>query len=73
MPTGYQIDNQSGLYFLTLQVVDWVDVFTRQVYRDIILSSLEYCVKNKGLVLHAYVIMSNHVHLRGRAVISYLE
>ena len=63
MPTGYQIDNQSGLYYLTLQVVDWVDVFTRQVYRDIILSSLEYCVTNKGLVLHAYVIMSNHVHL----------
>jgi len=32
MPTGYQIDDQSGLYFLTLQVVDWVDIYTRQVY-----------------------------------------
>lgn len=63
MPTGYQIDNQSGLYFLTLQVIDWVDVFTRKVYRDIVLSSLEHCVQHKGLVIWSYVIMSNHVHL----------
>ena len=43
MPTGYQIDNQDGLYFLTFQVIDWVDIFTRQSYRDIIIDSLTYC------------------------------
>lgn len=63
MPTGYQIDNQSGLYFLTLQVVDWVDVFSRKIYRDIIIDSLRYCSAHKGLQVRAYVIMSNHVHL----------
>jgi len=63
MPTGYQIDNQSGLYYLTLQVIDWVDIFTRKNYRDIVLSSFEYCSEHKGLNLWAYVIMSNHVHL----------
>ena len=26
MPTGYQIKDQAGLYYLSLQVVDWVDV-----------------------------------------------
>ena len=62
MPTGYQITDQQGFYFLTFQVIDWVDIFTRQVYRDIIIDSLKYCRKAKGLRVWAYVIMSNHVH-----------
>ncbi len=28
MSTGYQINDQEGLYYLTFQVVDWIDVFT---------------------------------------------
>ncbi len=60
---GHKIINQSGLHFITITVVGWVDVFTRQQYRDIIIDSLKYCQKEKGLVLHAYVIMSNHIHL----------
>jgi len=28
-----------------------------------LITSLKYCQANKGLNLHAYVIMSNHVHL----------
>jgi REP element-mobilizing transposase RayT len=43
-------------------VVDWVDVFTRPVYKHIILESLEYCQKNKGLIIYAWVLMSNHLH-----------
>jgi hypothetical protein len=39
MPTGYQLKDQSAIYFLTLQVVHWADVFTRQIYRDIILET----------------------------------
>ena len=35
----------------------------RQVYRDIIIDNLRYCIANKGLIVYAYVIMSNHVHL----------
>ena len=62
MTDGYQIKNQQGLYFLTFQVVGWADVFTRKTYRDIILDSFSYCRKEKGLKLHCYVIMSNHVH-----------
>lgn len=63
MPTGYQIDDQCGIYFLTLQVVDWVDVFTRKIYRDILISSFSYCCEHKGLQLWAYVAMSNHVDM----------
>ena len=39
---GYKISNQNALHFLTLTTVGWVDVFTRQRYRDILLDSLAY-------------------------------
>lgn len=63
MTTGYRIEDQSALYYLTLQVVSWVDIFSRQRYRDIIIESLQYCQQKKGLQVFAYVIMTNHVHL----------
>ena len=62
MPTGYQIYDQYGTYVLTFQVVDWVDIFSRKSYRDIVIKSMEYCRKSKGLKIWACVIMTNHVH-----------
>jgi putative transposase len=50
------------LHFVTFTIVEWIDVFTRRIYRDIVLDSLRYCQANKGLHVHAWVIMSNHVH-----------
>ncbi len=60
---GYVIRNQQAVYFLTFTVVGWIDVFSRQSYRDIVIESFKYCQQKKGLHLHAYVIMSNHIHL----------
>ena len=59
---GYQIRNQFAKHFLTFQVIDWVDIFTRKIYRDIILESFEFCRREKELSINGYVIMSNHVH-----------
>lgn len=50
------------LYFVTTTVVDWIDVFTRPRYKHIILESLAYCQKAKGLKIYAWVLMSNHLH-----------
>jgi len=63
MSTSYQIKDQNGLYFLTFQVVDWIDIFTRKIYKDILIDSFKFSMDNKGFQLFAYVIMSNHVHL----------
>ncbi len=63
MSTGYKIAEKDGLYYLTFQIVGWVDIFTRKVYRDIAIESFKYCQQNKGFLLFAYVIMSNHIHL----------
>ena len=60
---GYKIRNKKEIHFVTFAVVEWVDVFTRKVYRDILIESLKFCQKEKRLLLHGWCIMSNHVHL----------
>jgi len=54
-------------YYLTLTVVDWVDIFTRPRYRHIIVESLEHCQNCKGLIVYAWCLMSNHLHLIAEA------
>jgi REP element-mobilizing transposase RayT len=63
MSTGYQIYDQNGVYFLTFTIVDWVDIFSRKIYKDILINSLQYCIKHKGFMVYCYVIMSNHIHI----------
>jgi putative transposase len=58
----YKAKQLGELYFITITVIDWVDLLTRPVYKDIIIDSLKYCHQTKGLDIHAYVIMSNHWH-----------
>ena len=52
-----------NLYFLTLTVVDWVDLFMRSIYKHIIVNSLKFCQEKKGLQLYAWVLMTNHLHI----------
>ena len=59
----YLISDKAGCYFVTFTVIHWIDIFSRKEYRDIIVDSLNYCIAKKGLVVYAWVIMSNHIHL----------
>jgi putative transposase len=65
--TQYFIREQNELHFLTMTVVDWVDVFTRKEHKIRILDSLKYCQQNKGLVIYGWCLMSNHLHMLARA------
>ena len=58
--------NTDRPYFITMTVVGWIDVFTRQRYCDVVIENLKYCIENKGLLLYAYVIMPSHIHLIAR-------
>ena len=60
---GYQIRNQQAIHFITFAVVEWVDVFTRSMYADIVVESLKFCQQQKGLKIYGWSIMSNHLHL----------
>ncbi len=59
----YKFRNPIASYFITISVQQWVDLFSRPVYRHILLKNLRYCQNHKGLVIHAWVIMTNHLHL----------
>ena len=72
MADGYQIRNQNAMHFLTLSTVGWIDIFTSGYCRQCLIRNLTYCQKNKGLVIFAYVIMSNHIHIICRASDGYL-
>lgn len=63
MTYAYRIHDQYGQYFITCSVHQWVDVFTRKTYVDILLSSIRYCQQHKGLKVYAWVVMSNHIHM----------
>jgi REP element-mobilizing transposase RayT len=63
MSRKYKIRDQDKLYFFTFTVIHWLDVFTRNEYKDIFLDSLRYCQKNKGLEVWGYCIMTSHIHL----------
>ena len=63
MSKKYKYQNPQVIYFSTCTVMGWVDVFTKDIYRDVIIDSLRYCRKHKGLEVIGYVIMSNHIHL----------
>lgn len=63
MSRKYKFHNQDQLYFVSYAVVDWIDVFIRNEYKDILLTSLKYCQKHKGLEIYAWCIMTSHVHL----------
>jgi len=68
MSRNYKFYNPEGVYFVSFAVVEWLDVFTRTEYKNILIESLEFCQKNKGLEIFAWCIMTNHVHLIFRSI-----
>jgi REP element-mobilizing transposase RayT len=67
MSEKYKIWDQRKVYFLTLTVVGWIDVFTRKCHKITIIESLQYCQNEKGLTLFGYCLMPSHLHLLARA------
>ncbi len=59
---GLKILNQNEPHFLTMTIVGWADILSRKIYKDVLIDSMKYCVKEKGLIIYSYVIMTNHIH-----------
>ena len=51
------------VYFVTFTVIDWLPVFINPEPIQIMVNSLRFCIKEKGLRINAYVIMPNHLHM----------
>lgn len=63
MSSENQIYNRQSCYFITFNTVDWVDVFIRPVYKQVIVHTLNHFIDNKGLTVFAWCLMTNHLHL----------
>jgi putative transposase len=63
MSEKFKVANIRSIHFITITIIDWVDLFTRPEYKHIIIESLEYCQRNKNLKIYAFVIMTSHIHL----------
>ena len=63
MSTKYKFLDPEGIYFVSFATVQWIDIFTRLEYKEIFCDIIRYCQLNKGLIIHAWCLMSNHVHL----------
>ncbi|MEP1488495.1 MAG: transposase [Algibacter sp.] len=62
MSRNYKFYNKQGLYFVSFATVNWIDVFTRQTYYNVLAESVNYCRKEKGMELYAYCFMPSHIH-----------
>jgi hypothetical protein len=63
MSTKYKFRDQDKLYFVSFSVVNWIDLFIRNEYKNIILESWKHCQKYKGLEIYGWCIMSSHIHM----------
>jgi len=63
MSRKYKFRDQEKAYFVTFATLNWIDVFTRRLYKDILVNTINHCINEKGLIVYAWCIMSNHVHM----------
>jgi putative transposase len=63
MSKKYKFTDNSKLYFISFAVTNWIDLFIRDVYRNVLLDSIKHCQTTKDLELYCWCIMTSHVHL----------
>jgi len=63
MSRKYKFIDSEGLYFISFAVINWIDVFIRNEYKDIVLKSWKHCIDNKGLEIYGWCIMTSHIHM----------
>jgi putative transposase len=63
MSRKYKFKDNEEIYFVSFAVINWIDLFIRNEYKDMLVKSIQYCQQHKDLDVYAYCIMTSHVHL----------
>lgn len=50
-------------HYISLAIVDWIDLFVRPVYKQIIVHSLNHFIVNKGLQVYSWCLMMHHLEI----------
>ena len=62
--TRYKIlPDDDAPYFITCTTINWLPLFSDPCIAEIIFNSLKYLQSQQRLVIYAYVLMENHLHL----------
>ncbi|HUM46094.1 MAG TPA: transposase [Chitinophagales bacterium] len=59
----YEASNPEGIHFTTSTIVQWIDLFTRRELQEVVIDSLKYCQREKGLIIFAWSLMPSHLHM----------
>lgn len=57
------VTDQHACHYITFNTVDWIDVFIKPVYKQIITQTLNEFIAARGLIVYAWCLMTNHLHL----------
>ena len=49
--------------FFTATILEWKLLLKENIFKDIIIKSLQFLVNEKSVVIYGFVIMPNHIHL----------
>ena len=58
----YRFGDEPYPYFMTNTVVTWLPVFSRPEFAAVVLDSWRFLQRERGIAIHAFVIMENHLH-----------
>ena len=64
MSKKYKLTENSKLYFVSFAITNWLDLFIRNGYRNVMIESLKHCQKEKDLELYGWCLMASYVHLK---------
>lgn len=62
MTVRLQINENSGLFFVTFTCLNWIPLFELTNSYDLVYKWFDY-LKSKGHFINGYVIMPNHLHI----------
>ncbi len=48
--------------FFTATILEWKPLLQQEKYKNIIINSLSFLVKDKRVIVYAFIIMNNHIH-----------
>lgn len=57
--------------FYTATILEWKPLLAEDKHKEIIVNSLQFLVTQNRIILHAFVIMSNHIHLIWQPTFAY--
>jgi putative transposase len=63
MSRKHKFHDNDKLYFISFGVVNWIDVFIREEYKQKFVKSWQHCMEHKGLQIYRWCIMTSHIHM----------